>query len=417
MQFSYSDTDIITETALKKHVKTLATYRSEVTKVVETGNTKRPEYSLVHAKDPELQALLGDLQKQYAKVKHVILVGIGGSSLGVEAVHAVLPSTKTLTVVDTISPHQLKKLLSTLKSVKSVKDIAVCIVSKSGGTGEVLVNAGMLMQELTKQYGEAVYQQTILIGNPKTILQTTAKRWKALFVPMPVIVGGRYSIGTEASLVPLALLGHDVDSFMSGLLDANETDLEDITAANAARLYQYIAKGYVHYNFFAFETRLATLGGWYRQLFAESLGKRTDIKKQPVTKGMLPTISTAVELHSIGQLYLSGSKGVYTDFVTFDDDESDMPIPKSGLSKDFARFTALEVATAIYGGVMGAYQDQNLPYRTTIFTEEMAYSLGLFMAMRMREVMYVAALMEVNAFDQPNVELYKQKTKAILGLV
>ena len=55
-------------------------------------------------------------------------------------------------------------------------------------------------------------------------------------------------------------------------------------------------------------------------------------------------------------------------------------------------------------------------WKTRFFSSFTIVSLGLFMAMRMREVMYIAALLEVNAFDQPNVELYKQKTKAILGL-
>ncbi len=63
---------------------------------------------------------------------------------------------------------------------------------------------------------------------------------------------------------------------------------------------------------------------------------------------------------------------------------------------------------------MAAYQERSLPYRSTIFDENLSYSLGLFMGMRMRETMYVAELMNLNAFDQPNVELYKVKTKEIL---
>ena len=78
-------------------------------------------------------------------------------------------------------------------------------------------------------------------------------------------------------------------------------------------------------------------------------------------------------------------------------------------------YTLQEVATALYGGVMAAYQERNLPYRATIFEESLTYSLGLFMGMRLREIMYTAHLLEVNAFDQPNVELYKIKTKEILG--
>ena len=131
---------------------------------------------------------------------------------------------------------------------------------------------------------------------------------------------------------------------------------------------------------------------------------------------MLPTISTPVELHSVGQLYLSGFPGVYTDFVSFDDDHIDFAIPKQSLSQAYGRFSMQEVATALYGGVIKAYQEKQLSYRATVFDENLAYSLGLFMGMRMREVMYIAKLLNLNAFDQPNVELYKNKTRAILGL-
>ena len=121
-------------------------------------------------------------------------------------------------------------------------------------------------------------------------------------------------------------------------------------------------------------------------------------------------------MHSIGQLYFSGFSSVYTDFVTFDDDSVNYDIPKKGIAKLYGKFDVQEVATAIYGGVISAYQERALPYRSTIFTEDLPYSLGLFMGMRMLETMYVAELLNVNAFNQPNVELYKNKTRAILGL-
>ena len=135
-----------------------------------------------------------------------------------------------------------------------------------------------------------------------------------------------------------------------------------------------------------------------------------------MTKGYVPTISTAVELHSVGQLYLSGFAGVYTDFVTFDDQTNNHAIPKKGIPKAYGKFDMQEVATAIYGGVIAAYQEQGLPHRATIFTEDLGYSLGVFMGMRMQEVMYAAELLDVNAFDQPSVELYKDKTREILKL-
>ncbi len=196
----------------------------------------------------------------------------------------------------------------------------------------------------------------------------------------------------------------------------HEEDIEAVAAEGAARMSLYLQKKYHHYNFFAFEKRLERLGAWYRQLLAESIGKSVDRAGKLVKVGFIPTISTPVELHSIGQLYLSGFEGVYTDFVTFDDDSTDFRIPKQGLAKQFSKFSAQEVTTALYGGVVGAYHDKELAHRSTIFEDELPYELGLFMALRMRETMYLAELLNLNAFDQPNVEDYKKKTKAILGL-
>ncbi|HEY0964664.1 MAG TPA: hypothetical protein VGE31_02620 [Candidatus Paceibacterota bacterium] len=417
MRLSFFDNEVISQNSVEKDIKKLSGYRDRITLVGEAHDVQASEYSLSHAADPALHDTLDAIAKQFKKIQHVVLVGIGGSSLGVEAVHSVLDEGKvSLSVIDTISAYELDRLIIKLSAVKKPEQVAICVISKSGGTTETLVNASVLFKALKETWGETLYRQTIFIGDPGTEFMKQGKRLGVTMVTMPKIVGGRYSVGTEVALLPLKLLGHDVDAFIEGFVDAAQPEFEKISAESAARLNQYIQKGFRHYNFFAFEKRLATLGAWYRQLFAESLGKASDREGKPITKGMVPTISTPVELHSIGQLYLSGFAGVYTDFVTFDDEVHDFKIEKQGLAKAYGRFSVQEVITALYGGVMGAYHEKKLPYRTTIFEDNFAYSLGLFMAMRLREVMYVAELMNLNAFDQPNVELYKTKTKHILGL-
>jgi glucose-6-phosphate isomerase len=417
MRFSFSDTDSISGTTIAKDIKKLHTYRQSIEDVIATRNIKKPEYALHYASEPALHETLAAVSKQYAAIKHLVVVGIGGSSLGLEAVHSVLNTGAVkLTVLDTLAANEIDRLHQELSTLKKVNQLAVCVISKSGNTPETLVNASVLLESLKKTWGGAIYAQTLFIGNAGTDFMKAGKRLGATCVAMPEAIGGRYSVATEVGLVPLALLKHDVDSYIEGILAASEPELEEITLNGAVRLHQYIQKGFKHYNFFAFEKRLETLGAWYRQLFAESLGKSLDKDKKLVTKGMLPTISTPVELHSIGQLYLSGFAGVYTDFVTFDDETTDFAIAKQGIAKAYGRFSVQEVTTALYGGVIGAYNEQKLPYKTTIFEDELAYDLGVFMGMRLREVMYVAELMNLNAFDQPNVELYKKKTKAILGL-
>lgn len=417
MYFSYFDIKSVTGDSQAIGLKKLSRYRREVGRVVSEVDSSRPEYSLAHVKSPELHDRIDNLKKQFKGIEHLVLVGIGGSNLGLEAINSVLGNDKVrLHTLDTVSAHDIEQLIKTLQPVRSAKKIAVCVISKSGNTAETLVNAGVLLKDLEKKFKKDIYSQTIFIGNEGTEFMKVGKKLGVTLVGMPEIVGGRYSVATEVGLVPLALLQHDTDSFIAGVVDSSSEEFETVVAENAVRLHHYLQKNFRHYNFFVFEKRLATLGAWYRQLFAESIGKEFDRANKPVTKGFLPTISTPVELHSVGQLYLSGFPSVYTDLVTFDDSLIDFKIPKSGIGKAYGKFSVQEVATALYGGVVGAYKERSLPYRATIFDDDLAYSIGLFMGMRMLETMYVAELMNLNAFDQPNVELYKVKTREILGL-
>lgn len=418
MFISYFDDKRVVEKNLTLAEKKLKPYREQIATAIAQNTDTISEYSLFHCKDFGLHESLASIKKQFKGVKHVVLVGIGGSSLGVEAVHEVLDRGEVkLTVLDTVSAHAVDLTLKELLSYKKVEHYVICIVSKSGKTTETLANASVLLDALVSEKGESVYKQTLVIGDAGTELMQYAKKRGLMMLAMPTVIGGRYSVATAVGLVPLTLLGHDVDDFIAGYLDANEERFEGLVTESAARIAAYYKLKYYHYNFFAFEPRLAALGAWYRQLFAESLGKEVTVQGKLVTSAMVPTVSTAVELHSVGQLYMSGVPDTYTDFVTFDDEFIDMKISRtSKIAPALKGFTLQEVTAALYGGVMAAYQERQLPYRATIFEESLPYSLGLFMAMRLREVMYVAKLLEVNAFDQPNVELYKIKTKEILSL-
>ncbi len=418
MNISYFDDARVTDSVLSQKSKKLQPYRTQIQASLEQNDLTVSEASLYAVSSLELHDTVTSLVKKYKAAKHLVLIGIGGSSLGVEAVHAVLGTKKvSLSVLDTVSVARLKEVQESLRSYKKVSDVVVCVISKSGSTTETLANAEVILEHLRGRFGGAVYEQLVCIGNPKTTLMQFAKKVQAEVVTMPESIGGRFSVGTAVGIVPLALLGHDVDDFIEGFLDANHPTLEAVVADSAARLATYHTLGYPHYTFFAFETRLERLGAWYRQLLAESLGKAEDMAGKPVKQVMVPTISTPVELHSTGQLYMSGVPDSYTDFVTFDDEDLDIMLSKKAvLAKSLKGRTVLEVATAIYGGVIGAYQEKQLPYRATIFEDDLAYSLGQFMAMRMREIMYTAYLLNRNVFDQPNVELYKEKTRAILSL-
>lgn len=416
MNISYFDDNRITEKLLMKNQKVLLNYRKKLAEYEKVNDQTVPELALYYPKSHELHEILDKVKQQAKGIKHLILVGIGGSSLGVEAVHSVLDKGKVkLTVLDTISVSKLASLRKEIAHLKSYRQVAVCVVSKSGSTTETLANASIVLSDLEDKFGKGIYNNVFIIGVPKTDLILTGKKIGANCFLMPEVIGGRYSVATSVGLIPLTLLGHDVDEFITGYLDALSPTLESVIAESAARVGLYYQLKYPHYNFFAFETRLEKMGEWYRQLFGESLGKEKNILGQSIKQAMVPTIATATELHSVGQLYMSAVPDVYTDFVSFDDEELDVMIPKkTKVAKKLKNHSLQEVATAIYGGVISAYQECQLPYRATVFEENLEYSVGQFMAMRLREVMYVARLLQVNAFDQPNVELYKKNTREIL---
>jgi glucose-6-phosphate isomerase len=304
-----------------------------------------------------------------------------------------------------------------LRPYRKAKDIVICVISKSGNTTETITNATVLLAELAEKFGHFIYEQVVWISDQRSPLYKYGKKMGGHCVAVPEAVGGRYSVGTAVGLVPLALAGVDTEEYMAGFLDASSATLESVAAESAARLALYHELKYVHYNFFAFESRLEKLAAWYRQLMAESLGKSERLDGTAMPYALVPSLSTPTELHSVGQLYFSRITSVYTDFVSFDDATLDVFLPKKDkLAGKLAKYSMQEIATAIYGGVIAAYQERQLPYRSTILDDNLPYALGVFMAMRIREVIYTAHLLKVNAFDQPNVELYKQKTKEILGL-
>lgn len=418
MNITYVDSPKVTEKLILKELKRLAPYRDEVYEVVEEADYTRPEISVGLWQDEEALAAVYEIAAHFKNVKHVVLIGIGGQTLGIEAIHSVLyDDGPELHVLDTVAPHELMAVMEQLKAVKKAEQIAVVVSSKSGTTIETLTNASTTLDLLEQQFGKTIYKQTVFIGTAGSEFLKTGKKLGAHTLPFCKAVGGRYSVFTAAGLLPLTLLGHDIEALLEGLKDATSESFEETTAEAAARLYVYQKQGMRSLNFFAFDTRLVRLAKWYRQLAAESLVKEHTVDGKQSKLGFIPTISTAVELHSTGQLYFSGFSGVYTDFLTYDLEDEDLEVPKkTKLASHIKGKSHNEILTAIYGGVVGAYQERGLPYRATILEDDLTYSLGLFMGMRMLETMYLAKLMHVDAFTQPNVELYKDKTRAILGV-
>lgn len=408
----------------KKRVATLKKeaekYSGTVSRIVTKHDYSRPESSLGVASDHAYQKKIEKAIKSLKGSRHVVLIGIGGSNLGTEAVyHAVaLRTSPTLHVLDAIEPDALTRLSEIIVEIENVDELAVCIISKSGTTSETITNAVSFIEVCEKHFNEAVRNRIVLIGTEKSDFIKNGKKENVRTLGIPEAIGGRYSVFTAVGIAPLEILNIDTTSLLEGAADALDKKHRSQIALQTVHLAALAEDGVHTVNFFTFNERLRVLGFWYRQLLAESIGKAMTTEGATFSHQLLPTVASSVDLHSMAQLYLGGYKGMFTHFIYGDVEHPHHKLSDHWLLEHLPLLkghTPLEVKHAIREGVLKAYDDQKLPYRLTHLSKITTYELGLLMAREMFSVMCLGALLKVDVFNQPNVESYKLHTRKILS--
>ena len=410
----------VTDDLLKKNISQLLSYHAVLGSVVRDKKYDSKEASLVTPFDKALLKNAEEGIKALMPVRHVVVVGIGGSSMGIEALYAALkgPATPALHVLDVLDANHMYEIVEALRQVPAT-DIAIVIISKSGSTTETLANADVLLAALGETHVNEILHRTICVGNENTPLARFALEKGLSYVAIPEMVGGRFSVFSAVGLVPMLLLDFDVTEFIEGACayiekDLLENTIEKNALVSGAVLASHIATDCRIYALFSEQSRLDSLLRWYQQLIAESLGK---VNPQGRKTGIAPIVMTPRELHSTAQLYLSGFEGVFTEFVQGENAPSIYTISNT----DFGSMVHISgsrtyerIPKAIMEGVHAAYEKEALPHATVSLEHITAASIGTFMAHKMLEVMYAAHLLGIDAFDQPHVELYKKETRTIL---
>jgi glucose-6-phosphate isomerase len=239
------------------------------------------------------------------------------------------------------------------------------------------------------------------------------------------LVGGRYSVFSAVGLFPLALLGVDIDALLRGAASMVEQctlqDIEqNIAAQSAYVLYELYQRGYVIHNFFTFAVDMYALGLWCRQLMAESLGKEYSLEGKKVNVGITPLVSVgSTDLHSIVELHLAGPDNTATTFVSVKQSRQKGVVPVceqlETLVADVQGRSLSTIMSALLGGTEKAYEKVARPYMSVILPDKSEESIGQYMQWKMIETMYLGYLFNINAFIQPQVELYKKETRALLA--
>ena len=282
-------------------------------------------------------------EKQKLNPKYFILIGIGGSNLGTIAIQEAIlgklynlkDSPLKILYADTVNSDLLYDINSIVEPIlKKGENIIINVISKSGGTTETISNFEILENTLKKYIKN--YQKYIVVTTDKN-----SNLWNISLdkgyetIEIPKKVGGRYSVFSNVGLFPLGMLNIDIDELLKGARLIKEKclnqKLENNPAAlSASIIYNHRLKGININDLFLFDTDLESIGKWYRQLMAESIGKEYDKSDKQVFEGMTPTVSIgSTDLHSMAQLYLGGPYDKFTTFVKINKNREIVNIPNN----------------------------------------------------------------------------------------
>ena len=368
-----------------------------------------------------IQAAAEKIRKQS---QVLVVIGIGGSYLGARAVLELLRSPNyNLKKKDTpdiyfagngLSSAALNELLELIGD----RDFSVNVISKSGTTTEPAVAFRIFREKLEARYGKEGARERIYATTDahKGALKGLADREGYEEFVVPDDVGGRFSVLTAVGLLPIAAAGIDIEALMSGARDAMER-LSVPGMDNPA--WQYAAARHALYSsgkrieiLAAYEPAFRFFGEWWKQLFGESEGKEG--------KGLFPaSVEFTADLHSMGQYIQQGRRLMFETIVRFGPSARQLCVPEdaadgdglnflAGRSMDFIRDKAAE-------GTLLAHTEGGVPNLIIEAGERNAQSLGSLIYFFEYACGLSGYLLDVNPFDQPGVEAYKQNMFALLG--
>ena len=331
--------------------------------------------------------------KKYKKFNFFQIYGMGGSSLGIQAIY------------DFMKPKIKKKfyffdnLDVKNKSIKTKNKSLNIIISKSGNTLETIVNENIFSG------GDKLY----ITENNNNYLRNTALKQKKEIIEHKNFIGGRYSVLSEVGMLPAELMGLKSNKFKRfDKLISNQSFVNSLLV-NVNMLYNFIKKGKTNSIILNYDESSYNLFRWYQQLVAESLGKNS--------KGVLPIISEMPkDNHSLMQLYLDGNRNSFFTFFDVKNNHS----PKINKKKIFGSYkylkkhNLLSVKSAQKQATINVFREKGIPFRNIEVLKKNEETLGDLFIFFMLETILLGKMLKINPYNQPAVELIKKETKKIL---
>jgi len=370
------------------------------------------------------------------RCENLVVLGIGGSALGNIALQTALnpymhnldDTQRTgprLFVFDNVDPTQFGSFWdwAGFKLNKTIFNV----ISKSGRTAETASQFLIIRQMILDKLGPEGLQNQVVVttdareGTLRKI--ATDENLRSLEVPQGV--GGRFSALSAVGLFSAAMCRIDVDSLLKGARDMDvRVSCEDFyknpAAINAAINYHFYNRDKKISVMMPYSYALKDLADWYRQLWAESLGKAKDLAGSEVHIGPTPIKALgATDQHSQVQLYREGPNDKLFTFLQVNNFKRKLKIgPAPGCAPELGFLAGTDLATLLNNEKKAteyALLTDKRPCLTVILDEVNAYTVGQFIYLFEVTTTLAGALFGINPYDQPAVELGKDATFALMG--
>lgn len=366
----------------------------------------------------------------------VVILGIGGSALGTIALRTALlhPFWNELSdeerdffpklyVLDNVDPATIAPFLDRLDLGRALFVVA----SKSGGTAETMSQYLIVRKRLQEELDDGYVRHLLFVTDPeKGVLRKIANAEGIATLPVPASVGGRFSVLSAVGLLPAAMVGIDVRALLAGAAEMRDRCGGDELASNPAGVFavlQYLADTEKDANvhvMMPYSDPLKDVADWFRQLWAESLGKQKSRGGDDVFVGPTPVKALGTtDQHSQVQEYVEGPFDKTITFLAVRENPVDLEIPN--LHPDLGELAYLgghtlnELLNTERLATEAALAKRGRMNMTIELPRVDAHSLGgLFMLLEIATV-YAGHLYGIDPMDQPGVELGKQLTYGIMG--
>jgi glucose-6-phosphate isomerase len=396
-------------------------------------------YGLVD-QGPAIRQITGFAEGLGQAYDHVLVLGIGGSALGTKALLTALrrPAWNEwddegrefyprLTVLENVDPTTIAAALRRIDP----RRVLVNVISKSGGTAETMAQYLVVRAWLEEALGDAAFRHLVFTTDPsRGALREIAARDGIATLDVPPDVGGRFSVLSPVGLLPAALAGIDIAALIAGARRAIERAESDDLLRNPAALYAALHwaadtdLGARIHVLMPYTDRLREFAEWYRQLWAESLGKRVNREGQTVHVGPTPLAAVgATDQHSQVQLFMEGPFDKIITFVRVERFGEDVPIPTPDpssppLPPDLAYLPGHslgELLNAEYEATSAALAEMGRMSCTLHVPELTPETVGEAIMFYQLATGYAGVWYGIDPFDQPGVELGKRLTYAAMG--